>query len=62
MAPIICQAGYTYSYQPVFAPTDSAVPSDEAIPTEYLYATIIVILTIVAVIAIAVALMYRSRK
>lgn len=55
-------AGYTYSYQPVFAPTDSAVPSDEAIPTEYLYATIIVILTIVAVIAIAVALMYRSRK
>jgi hypothetical protein len=58
---INCQGGYTYSYQPVFAPADSAVPSEEAVPTEYLYA-IIVILAIVAVIAIAAALMYRSRK
>ncbi len=61
MAPIICQAGYTYSYQPVFKPTATAAPSAD-VPSEYLYAIIIVILAIVAVIAIEVALMYRSRK
>jgi hypothetical protein len=58
---ITCQAGYTYSYQPVYRPTDSTVPSDGGMPAEYLYA-IIVVLAIIAVIGIAAALMYRGKS
>jgi hypothetical protein len=56
---IICQAGYTFSYQPVFKPSAAALPS-AGVPSEYFYAAII-ILAIVAVIAIAAAMMFRSR-
>ncbi len=53
-----CGIGYTYEYQPVFAPEGTTAA--EGIPLEYLYATIIV-LAVLAVIGIGAALMYRSR-
>ena len=58
---INCQAGYTYTYQPVFAPTGSTTPSGGGVPAEYLYA-IIIVLVIIAVIGIGAALMYRGRS
>lgn len=54
-----CGIGYTYEYQPVFAPVGTTAPS-EGVPSEYLYA-IIIVLAIIAVIGIAAALMYRSK-
>ncbi len=56
---IICGYGYTYSYQPMFAPTGSETPS-EGTPTGYLYA-IIVILAVIAAIGIASALLFKRR-
>ncbi len=53
-----CGIGYTYEYQPVFAPVGTIAGG--GVPVEYLYA-IIVVLAIVAVIGIGAALMYRSR-
>ena len=58
---IICQAGYTYSYQPVFTPTGSTTPSSGGVPAEYFYA-IIIVLIIIAIIGIGAALMYRGRS
>jgi hypothetical protein len=58
---INCQAGYTYTYQPVFAPTGSTTTSGGGVPAEYLYA-IIIVLVIIAVIGIGAALMYRGRS
>ena len=55
-----CGIGYSYDYQPVFAP-ESTTGTSEGIPTEYFYA-IIIVLVIIAVIGIAAALMYRSRS
>lgn len=56
---IICGYGYTYSYQPTFAPSDAGQPA-AGVPMEYLAA--IIVLAIVAVIAIAAALMYRGKS
>ena len=58
-ANIDCGYGYTYSYQPMFAPSD-AIQSPTGIPTEYFYA-IIAILAIIAVIALALVVMYRGK-
>ena len=57
---INCQAGYAYSYQPVFTPVGSTT-SGGGVPAEYFYA-IIIILVIIAVIGIGAALMYRGRS
>lgn len=54
-----CGIGYTYEYQPVFAPAGTTVSG--GVPAEYLYA-IIIVLVIIAVIGIGAALMYRSRR
>ena len=56
---INCGYGYTYSYQPMFAPS-GATESPTGIPTEYFYA-IIAILAIIAVIALALVVMYRGK-
>ncbi len=57
---ITCQAGYVYSYQPVFAPSSAALPS-AGMPVEYWYA-IVAVLAIIAVIGVAAALMYRGKS
>jgi hypothetical protein len=54
-----CGIGYTYDYQPVFAPVGTTTTSG-GVPAEYLYA-IIIVLVIIAVIGIGAALMYRGR-
>ena len=57
---IICGYGYTFSYQAMFAPTDSTTSTGEGIQVEYL--VIIVVLAIIAVIGIGAALMYRGKN
>lgn len=54
-----CGIGYTYNYQPVFAPA-GAITTSGGVPSEYLYA-IIIVLVVIAVIGIGAALMYRGR-
>jgi hypothetical protein len=54
-----CGIGYTYNYQPVFAPSGSTTTSG-GVSSDYLY-VVIVILAIIAVIGIGAALMYRGR-
>jgi hypothetical protein len=56
---ILCGVGYTYEYQPIFAPTGTTTTTT-GIPTEYFYA-VVVILVILAVIGFGVALMYRGK-
>jgi hypothetical protein len=56
---IICGYGYTYSYQPMFAPSGAAPPS-AGVSIEYL--VVIGVLVIVAVIAVAAAVMYRGKS
>lgn len=57
---IVCQEGYTYTYQPVFTP-HGAPATEQGIPDIYFYVAIIV-LVIIAIIGLGVALMYRSRS
>lgn len=56
---IICGYGYTYTYQPMFAPTGSNTNNSNS--SDYLYA-IIVVLAVVAVIGVVAALVFRRRK
>lgn len=58
---IDCGYGYTYSYQPMFAPAGATTTTAGGIPAEYLYA-IIVVLAVIAVIGVAAALVFRSRR
>jgi len=56
---IICGYGYTYSYQPMFAPKGTS-PTSTSIPEMYLY-VIIAVLAILAVVGLVLAVMYRGK-
>ncbi|MCW3994742.1 MAG: hypothetical protein NWE98_01170 [Candidatus Bathyarchaeota archaeon] len=56
---IICGYGYTYSYQPMFAPAGTTPTTQAAIPI-YIYA-IIVVLAIIAVVGIVAAVVFRRK-
>jgi hypothetical protein len=58
-ANIECGYGYTYSYQPMFAP-EGTTQDSMGIPAEYLYA-IIVALAVIAVILLVLVVMYRGK-
>jgi hypothetical protein len=57
---ITCGAGYSYDYQPVFAP-EGAVTTTTGIPAEYFYAAVIILVILVAA-GFGLALMFRRKK
>lgn len=56
---IICGYGYTYSYQPIFAPKGTT-PTSTSIPEMYFY-VIIAVLAILVVVGLVLAVMYRGK-
>jgi len=56
---INCGYGYTYSYQPMFAPTGST-PASTSTPEIYFY-VIIAVLAILVVVGLVLAVMYRGK-
>ena len=60
-ADISCQAGTSYSYQPVFVPHNAPAAEPSGIPALTFYAVVIV-LVIIVIVVLAVALMYRARS
>jgi hypothetical protein len=58
---IDCGYGYTYSYQPMFAATDTSSTNDQGIPNTYLY-VIIVVLVIIAIAGFVLAATRGRRR
>jgi hypothetical protein len=56
---IICGYGYTYTYQPMFAPKGTSTTSSST--NEMYFYVIIAVLAIVAVVGLVMAVMYRGK-